>query len=245
MKQFSLSTLFLWIALCAVAALTLKQPSLVSAGIVVSLTVASLVLLAIIGVCRRSLRTIGIVIACVAYLFIADGGVFPNAERFLPTEWLLAKRTQIETDIVSGWKPSKSLSLWLFRTLTQPNGHQHVKDFGAPRTKHPSGSGHVGETVGETTDDILNELLELVDNPSNEANDGILGQPVGAATVPLPTIKFVSVNTIITCSDRDSRPNRPYFVVGHCLFVLLFAMAMFQIFHKPSSTNAPDPTNPA
>ena len=257
MKKFSLSTLFLWTALCAVGALTLRHSSLILAAIVVSLTAVLLILLAISGIRRGNFQTIGIVIACVAYLIIADGGAFPNSERYLPTERLLEKRTTIVTNWGPPKRPSKSLSLWLFQALSSSNGDQDIEYFKPSKTRNRSqktvaddeqqsavslanGADLVGKAVEEgSCDSILDQLLLELDDKHSDL-------VATAAPVRLPFIKVTNVYT--TFGDRDCWENRPYFLIGHYLFALLFAIAMLQLvqmFRKSTDTIHSGSANPA
>jgi hypothetical protein len=65
----------------------------------------------------NSKRALLIVAACLpwSYLIVADGGTFPGAERFLPTEWLLDNRTTQHTYFGNGLKLPKSLAMWTWR----------------------------------------------------------------------------------------------------------------------------------
>lgn len=207
MLNFSLKTLLALVAFAGIASCLMARPTIFAAIVVALLAVLSLVTLTIIGLWIRRPFPIVVACACVCYLGIADGGWFPELERYLPTEWLLCQCSTSHTVIDSGRKRSVSLSKWAARVCLEEN-HKD-RNLNASSEHFPS-----------------HPTIVASDDSSNIST-----------TVKLPKFAMTTVNTIRTVTKRDDPENRAFFIIGHCLFVILSAVFVILLQSRRDADN--------
>ena len=201
--QFTVKTLFATTTgACAFVFIAAEYPLFVAA-LTVAATAILLAALIAVSFLRRSIYCLVIATTAIAYLVVADGGSSQTAVRYLPTEHALELLANpCGTYFDNGRRRSNSLGLWLTRVLNEP-AH---KDYPLTRRKLPL-SDPPSENVRDSNL-FLDELLSMVEQSA----------PTTTA-VSLPTIAVVTVNTI--SRSRHDPNNRPLYIIGHCLFVLL------------------------
>lgn len=114
MFRFSLKTLLSLTLLSSVAMWSLIHPSLSIATVVALGSLVSVALAFSLALALRRYVLGSITVLCFAYLLLADGGLVPTGERFLPTEKILAKSSSHQTMIESGVKGKRITSLSQF-----------------------------------------------------------------------------------------------------------------------------------
>lgn len=191
MPTFSLKTLLVFVSAAGLASYTLSRPSIAAAIFLMLVVVLSLLALAVFGLWTR--RSVPLVFVCffLGYLVIADGGVLPEKERYLPTEWGLARCCRSHTVFNNGRKRSVSLTRWASRLCLDPNHKDWVAVSSTQRKRMPD---------------------------SNGAADNVSGP--FPPSIALPTFAFTAVTTVKTASKRDDPQNRAFFLIGHCLVVI-------------------------
>lgn len=196
MPIFSLKTLLLLTALSSVGAGALSRPTLAGAMIAGMISLVCFVLLIAFGIYKK--RPGLILIACVGglYLFIADGGAYPKAERYLPTEWALSRCSSSGTVMDNGLKRSDSLTRWASNVWFD----QRQKD------RH--------------------EVSQLETRRHVQRRPTDVDDAITLTTISLPAFKFTPVTTVRQVSNRDRPHNRPFFVIGHCCFFLTIAITV-------------------
>lgn len=115
MIRFSMKSLLFFTAFVALACLTVVRANLVIAILTSLVTTLALVTVTFFAV--KSKRALLIVASSLtwAYLIIADGGLFPGTENWLPTEWSLEKCCAARTYLGNGMKPPISLTQWMWQ----------------------------------------------------------------------------------------------------------------------------------
>ena len=219
MPTFSIRSLFVGMFLACIASLTLVNASVGMVKVMMLAAAMSILILAVVGVLTRRPIAFVIVTLSVGYLVIADGGTFPSAERYLPSEWALENCCDSHTVLGNACKRSRSsLTQWGF--VINPShadwnyaNEGHLNVFYKKKTP----------TEYESTDATLDDLLDLVDSSSSNGTTGI------APTIKLPVLALTSPVQVITVHKRDDPQNIPFFIVGHCLVVI--AMTAVAIIH--------------
>jgi len=126
--RFSLKTMLAMMLVVSVAMWTLIHPGSLNASTVAATTVVALVAVLLLAFRVRSKFLTCVAVLGAFYLLVADGGFFQNWERSLPTEWALEESCPMETVIISGLKPSDSLSVSLWRMLHGKEKHIESPD---------------------------------------------------------------------------------------------------------------------
>lgn len=202
MFRFSLKALLTLPCFVAAACLTLNYPSFPLAIATALLMLLTLLTVMVLTIRRRRFWALLMIGLCGCYLVIADGGVFPGGERSLPTEWFLSQNTMPIAYENSGLLYSRSLSLWAWRV---GRGEVH---------KDPNYIAPPGKRIKSDVATVL-----------------ILSSGV-APQVKLPTFNVMSVQIILVSAKRDAPQNRPYFIIGHCWFVIL-VLLLLAFFMRP------------
>ncbi len=199
--SFSLRSLLIFVSAASVASFALGNP-VVEVSILMMLAAAtSIIALLVFGVWTR--RVFPLLLACFlgGYLTIADGGVFPEKERYLPTEWALARCCRGHTNLENGRKRTVSLTKWISRLCLEPNH----KDWDAVTTLKYS------PTSGSAT----NRMAEVATSQSDASIE-----------LQLPRFAMTTVSSVKTVSTRAFPQNRGFFITGHCLVVVSITMFM-------------------
>jgi hypothetical protein len=208
MPTFSLKSLFVLVTLAAIASHALARPTIIAALIVALVMVLSLSVLTVIGFWKRRPLLIAVALVCYCYLGMADGGVLPGAERYLPSEWLLCRCSTYHTVIFNGRKPSKSLVIWAVRDSLE----NKVKD----------------QSSVSSSKRAPRQLLASVAHHAPDGDDTV--------SIPLPRFALTKVGTTITIFKRDDPQNRAFFIIGHCLFVnsvvIIVGMVQTQLYRR-------------
>ena len=192
------------------------------------IVVISLLALTFVGIWKRRPLAFVVVVLSMGYLAIADGGNFPSAEpeRYLPTEWGLERCCIGHTAMNSGRRRSNSLTEWALAVNPNHKDWHYATQSKSKADANTRRSWTI--TTEEVTDETLDELLEMVDSGP------ALPNPMLGVTIKLPKITPVTIVTI--SRNRDSPQNRSFFIVGHCLFVILISALTFSyIFAVPLS----------
>lgn len=187
--------MFVFASLSSVAACAMSRPATLSAIVAILAAVLSLVLLSVVALWNRRPVPVVVVCFCCCYLCIADGGLFPTIERYLPTEWVLSQCSTSGTVFDSGRKRSDSLAVWTSRLCLEDNH----KDW---------------ESVPSTA------ATRTISSSSTPDDD----QRISGVTVKLPTFAMTTANTVVIVSNRDDPQNRAFFIIGHCICVIVVAM---------------------
>jgi hypothetical protein len=194
---------------CVFVFIAFEYPLLIAAITAVA-TAALLAGLIALSLLRRSTCRLTIALVCVAYLVVADGGTAPAAVRYLPIEHaieLVANRCGTVLD--SGRRRSRSLSRWLVRVFIEPTH----KDY--PRTRNATRRPESSAIDSLDSELDIDDLLGLVDQTTATG-------PL--VTVSLPTLAMTVTNTHSITRSRNDPSNRPLYIIGHCIFVLLFVV---------------------
>jgi len=159
MPTFSLKSLFALASLAAIASHVMARPTITAVVVVALLTVLSLSVLTAIGLWKRRPLLIAVAFVCCCYLGIADGGVYPGAEKYLPSEWLLCRCSTSHTVVSSGRKRSKSLAKWAARVSLEDN-HKDLSLVSSHEWLPRKVFGRAGHTTTpvETTRSLFNCL---------------------------------------------------------------------------------------
>ena len=180
----------------------------------------SILTLTVVGFWFRRPLAFVLVFLSIGYLVVADGGIFPSAEHYLPTERGLARYCPDHMETSSGFKFQRSRSLTKWVLAVDPDHY----DWRRVNPAKPAANTDQTTTLAQTqsdTNDVLDTLLEDV-NSSPEVQTYISG-----VTIKLPVMAVTSVSTVVSFYSRDFARSRPYFIVGHCLIVtLLLAVAI-------------------
>ena len=211
MPKLSLKTMFGLVFLAAVACYVLAKPAIDLAAILMAVVLVSLVAFLVFSFWMRRLRLILIVLLSLVYLVIADGGVVRTAERILPTEWCLERFCSGHTSLNSGRKRSDSLTQWISRLYLEPDHRDLNYVYSTRPVFDKEKVVHRSNDISEQT---LDELLSLVDGP--KSTSPVFQSPVN---IQFPKITVTSVSTV--SRRRDCPQNRAFFIMGHCLTVLL------------------------
>lgn len=190
MPTFSLKTLLALVFLAGIASYTLTRPSITAAVVLVLATVLCLFSLTVLGLRKR--RSFAVVLACLCacYLGVADGGIFPEAERLLPTEWLLNHSTTFHTRTHRKLR-SDSLMKWTWRVCVEKNHQDRSVVMSSERMPRLD--------AGNTSDADTSH---------------------SSTKVKLPAFTFTPVTGTRTSAKRDAPLNRTFFIVGHCWCVI-------------------------
>ena len=220
MLTLSIKNLLVGVFVVCFLCLVLTNPSMLMAKAMILIVVVSILALTAVGFWLRRPFAFVLVFLSIGYLVVADGGTFPSAERYLPTERVLERCCQDGgTEIITGFKfrRSRSLTKWVLAVDPDHYDWRHVNPA-KPTTN--TNQGILAKSQSDT-DDALDELLNNVDS-SPEAQTYT---PV--VSIQLPAMTVTKVSTVVSFRARSSARNRPYFIVGHCLFVtLLLAVAI-------------------
>ena len=208
MPKFSLKTLLIFACASGIALFTLAQPTISTTILLMLVTATSLMVLALNG--YRSRRSFPLVVAfsVFCYLVIADGGVLPRLERYLPTEWLLNRCSSEQTVVDSGRKRSDSLTKWMSRLCLE----QKHKD--------------------------LNALSSVCCQPTIDSKNATDAASIHFDTsIVLPAFALTNSTTVKISTKRDGPENRAFFITGHCLVAIaIVAVAMIKSPYKTKTT---------
>ena len=197
--------------LACVASLGLVNANVGMVKVMMVATAASILILAVVGfLTRRPIIASVLVTLSVGYIVIADGGTFPSAERYLPSEWALENCCDSHMLLGNACKRSRSsLTQWGLAIDSSHPDWQYANE------------GHINPVYSKKTlpehdtDATLDDLLDLVDSSSSNGTTGV------ATTVKLPVLALANpVTVVITIYKRDDPQNIPFFIVGHCLVVI-------------------------
>jgi hypothetical protein len=164
---------------------------LIVESLLVLIVVFGLLMLAVFGLCTRRSIPFGLACFFLCYLAIADGAVFPEKVRYLPTEWVLARCCRSNTVFDNGRERSVSLTRWASRLCLEPNHKDR---------------------------DAVSRNNRKWVTDSNNAADIVSGH--FSPSMTLPTVALTAATTVKTASKRDEPQNRAFFITGHCLFVI-------------------------
>lgn len=208
MFRFSLKALFAQVGIAGMVCYSLARPSLSVAVVVMTATALSLFYVIVLASKKRHPFAIVLVCLCCCYLGVADGGAFPDAERLLPTEWLLSHGTTYHTVFTNGRTRSDSLAQWAWRVCKEEKAHQDWDVIHSPvknRRRDVDPASSVGAASRSST------------------------------TVNLPTFTVIPVTTTRTAAKRDAPQNRTFFIVGHCWWAgLVVVLTLMILTQKPS-----------
>ena len=211
--SFSLKTMFIFVSVAGLACFALATHSFAVAITFMLCVALSLVLITVYSVWARKPRLLVLIICSIAYLIVADGGLFPSAVQWLPTEWSLQRCSRTHTHIYSGLKRhNESLTRWALQLCWEPNHNDwdlvFGKKFAVAKNNRPK------DSSSEITDATLDLLLVRIDSQEYD-----LIRPPSA--IVLPTFKVTPTTQVIFLRHRDQPQNRAFFISGHCLAVLL------------------------
>jgi len=209
---FSLRTMCIFVSIAGLACFALATHSFAVAITFMLCVALSLVSMTVYSVWVRRPRLLLSVIFSIAYLIVADGGFFPGAVQWLPTEWSLQRCSRVHTLFYSVKRHNESLTRWALQLCCEPNHNDwdlvFWKKFAVAKNNRLKGS------LSETTDATLDLLLEQVD-----LQEGELITPPPA--IVLPVFKVTPTTHVTVLRHRDQPQNRAFFISGHCLAVLL------------------------
>jgi len=237
MPSFSIKNLLVTVSLACFACLVLADPSLTMAKTMMMIVAIGILGLTVVGFWLRRPLAFFLAFLSIGYLVVADGGVFPSAERYLPTERVLDRCcTDRGTEISSGFKfrRSHSLTKWVLAVDRNHHDWRYVNPVKAATTPAPKLLAH----SQQDTDDVLDALVDIGDSTTDV-------QP--SVTIKLPALAMTSVSTVVSVGPRSSAQTRPYFIVGHCLIVTLLlavAIAYFIAMSKRTSNTTTEPKQP-
>ena len=131
MPKFSIKALFLLMGMSGIACSTLAHPSMITTAVVMLVAALCLSSLLIWGLRKRNYLSIAFACFCGCYLVVADGGIFPGLERWMPTERLLEQCTKDHTVLGNGHLRPRSLAKWFWNVYAEKN-HRDRSLFNPP-----------------------------------------------------------------------------------------------------------------
>lgn len=214
MRTFSLKHLLAAVFVVGICCAMFVRPGISMAKVSMVAVTISIFAAACVGLRSRRPIAFVFVILSMVYLAMADGGILPSAERYLPPEWGLERCCGWHTSFDNGRRRSISLTKWVLAVNPKHKDWQYVTEA---KRKTSSDKRTPPETE-PTTDETLEDLLDLADTNLSDEATGLL-EP----SVKLPVVVPTPVTRVTISRKRDLPQNRPFFIMGHCLVVTLLS----------------------
>ena len=201
MPKFSLKSLLTLVSLFRIATYTLNSPSLTAAVVMAISTGSYLISILILGFRKRRIFLVSVACLCGCYLGVADGGMWRISPWNLPAERLLNQHPVSQGYFSDSPIRSDSLLKWAWLTC--------IEEY--RKTNNMASSVEIPTTLPASTISLDN------------------GKTIDLPAMALSTVNAVvivdSKGTRVRVVERYSPKNKPFFIIGHCWFVI-FALGI-------------------